>query len=70
MKELCKYNPTNSSGVPGVFWYKRRDGWIAQIYVDGKQRHLGFFDNLLDAVAARKSAEIEHGFHPNHDRAE
>ena len=68
MKELCKYIPTNASGVTGVFWYKRRDGWIAQIYVDGKQRHLGFFDNLLDAVAARKSAEIEYNYHPNHGR--
>ncbi len=56
----------NSSGVTGVYWFKRECKWKVQIKVDGKQSHLGLFDNLDDAVTARKSAERQHGFHENH----
>ena len=42
--------------------------WRAQIRVDGKRKHLGYFDTFDDAVAARKAAEIEHNYHPNHGR--
>ena len=31
--------------------------------------HLGLFDIFDDAVAARKKADAEHGFHANHGRA-
>lgn len=56
----------NTSGVTGVHWFKRECKWKVQIKVDGKQRHLGLFDNLDDAVAARKAAERQYGFHENH----
>lgn len=42
--------------------------WIAHIKISGRKRHLGVFDLLDDAIAARKAAEKEHGFHENHGR--
>ncbi len=58
----------NTSGITGVHWCKTWGKWKAQISGDGKRVVLGSFDNLLDAVCARKSAEIEYGYHPNHGR--
>ncbi len=59
---------SNTSGVVGVSWHKRDETWRAEIKVDGKKIHLGYFDSFDDAVAARAAAEIELGFHANHGR--
>ena len=48
----------NTSGIKGVCWDKRNGKWIAQLMVDKKNKFLGYYDNLFDAVCARKSAEI------------
>lgn len=56
----------NKSGVVGVFKHSQLDKWTAQIVVDGKARHIGLFDSLSEAAAARKAAEIDAGFHDNH----
>lgn len=47
----------NSSGVKGVMWYKRHQKWTAQIRVDRKLKHLGYFDRKADAIKARRDAE-------------
>lgn len=60
---------TNSSGVNGVRWHKAAGKWVARISVDGSEIHLGLFEDFAEAVAARKSAERNHDFHPNHGRA-
>ncbi len=40
----------NTSGVSGVYWNKRDQKWYAQAYNnDGKRKHLGYFNNKLDA---------------------
>lgn len=57
---------SNTTGIVGVNWRKNSGNWQAQINVNGKRKHLGTFNNLLDAAAARKHAEHEYGFHPNH----
>lgn len=57
---------TNTSGTVGVYWVPSRGKWRARIKADGKLKHLGSFVLMSDAIAARKAAEIEHGFHPNH----
>lgn len=61
-------NVNNTTGVTGVSWDKRRKKWKAHIRVEDKQIDLGRFDDLLSAVAARKTAEQQYGFHPNHGK--
>lgn len=62
-------NYKNKTGVAGVCLdpSKRKPTWCAYIK-DGKKIHLGAFDNFLDAVCARKSAEMKLGYHQNHGR--
>lgn len=49
-------NRNNSTGVPGVSVF-RNGQYRAYISIGKKQIHLGFFDKLDDAKAARKAAE-------------
>lgn len=50
----------NTSGIIGVRWHKRDCRWYAQIMVNKKQKHLGYFINKKDAVTKRRKAEIKH----------
>lgn len=59
----------NNSGIVGVKWCKRSFIWIAEIKTFGKTTQLGRFELFWDAVAARKNAEANMGFHKNHGRA-
>jgi len=61
----------NKSGAVGVSRakYKSRDrGWRATIAFEGKDKHIGFFRSLDEAIEARKRAQIAFGFHENHGR--
>lgn len=63
-----KRNKANSSGVTGVHWYKSYQKWY--VYIGSKPRHhLGYFSCWAQAVAARKKAEKEYAYHPNHGRS-
>lgn len=53
MKVFC----TNKTGVAGVSWSNTKQKWRAAIYVNNKQKHVGYFDDFDDAVKARKTAE-------------
>jgi hypothetical protein len=53
----------SASGYLGVTWHKRDKRWQAYIELDGKSTHLGLFQNLADAVAARQQAEAL--YHPH-----
>lgn len=62
-------NSLNTSGVIGVTWHSRDKAWQVTIRVGGGVRkYIGKFEHFEDAVAARKAAEREHGFHENHGR--
>ena len=52
----------NKLGVRGVALFKRTKKYHAQIAVKGKRIHLGYFDDLDSAIAARKQAEKQ--YHP------
>lgn len=52
-------NRNNSTGVAGVSLF-RSGRYRAYINIGSKQIHLGFFDRLEDAKAARKEAEIKY----------
>jgi hypothetical protein len=58
----------NTSGVNGVFWAAHAKAWSAQIRVDRKTHHIGYFKDLEAAATARKKAEAEFGFHENHGK--
>lgn len=59
----------NTSGVCGVRKHRPSGKWHAQIGVGGRDVSLGYFTNIEDAAAARKSAEQHYGYHQNHGRA-
>ena len=45
------------SGHVGVAWHKGHQKWIAYITISGKQKYLGTFDKIEDAISAREDAE-------------
>ncbi len=49
----------NASGFTGVGFMKKLNKWRAYIKIDGKDKHLGSFENIDDAVRARLKAEKE-----------
>lgn len=60
---------SNTSGVTGVSWSKARRKWVASIRVDGLTRHLGHFETLEEAAAAREEANARYGFSARHGGA-
>lgn len=61
----AKRRSDNSSGTVGVFWHRARQKWCARI----RGRYIGVYENYGDAVAARRSAELDDKFHANHGRS-
>ena len=59
---------TNTSGVKGVSWAKRKGKWIAKIQFGGKQTHLGYFQTIEAASAAYTAAA--HRLHGSFARVE
>ena len=47
----------NTSGYIGVYLNKRVNKWMAYIWVNYKQIHLGYFKDIEDAIEVRKQAE-------------
>ena len=50
----------NSSGTTGVCWYKRTNKWKAEIKINNRTIHLGYYEDMNDAIQARKQAEIDY----------
>jgi len=57
---------TNTSGSNGVYFVKNKKKWRAAVTIDYKEQHLGYFDNIEDAIAARQKANLRHGFTERH----
>ena len=58
----------NTSGVTGVYFSKAHRKYIAQIKVNRKAMHLGMFDTLEEAAAARAEANLKFKFNDNHGK--
>lgn len=54
-----KISKNNKTGVKGVRWDKARLKWAASIYFKGKCYQLGRFDDINDAIEARRKKEEE-----------
>lgn len=61
---------SNTSGHIGVSFNKRKSMWQAYIggARTGTRKHLGYFENIGDAVNARRMASIEMLYHENHGK--
>ena len=53
-------SPRNKSGHKGVCWHITHKKWMVNIKVNGRTQHLGYYDNINNAVEARKQGEIDH----------
>lgn len=58
----------NTSGVTGVYYYKRNGKWLATINYNKKTEYLGYHEDFNDAVKAREEAEELYGFSPTHGK--
>ena len=61
-----KLHRNSKTGVCGVHLNKARGKYCAQIMVNGKQKHLGLYNEFEEATKVRRAAEKELGYHPNH----
>ncbi|MDO5555136.1 MAG: AP2 domain-containing protein [Clostridia bacterium] len=52
-----KIRVDNTSGIKGVSWYKPTNKWVAHIAFQKKKHTLGYYNNIQDAIKARKKAE-------------
>ena len=50
----------NSSGFLGVSFYRRIKKWRAYIGLNGKQIHLGLYDNKKEAIEARRIGKLKY----------
>lgn len=58
----------NTSGHVGVQWSLQMQKWSAQVHVNNRIRHLGFYHSIDDAIRARKAGERKYNFHENHGK--
>lgn len=68
-KENHKNRPlqcNNKSGVPGVCFSSKYNKYRSYITLSGKQIHLGLYENINDAIEARKIANVKYNFNKNH----
>jgi len=64
-------NKLNTSGVKGVSWASKYNKWYACIRFNGKNKNLGYFDNINDAKEFVELArEMMHGTFANHGHKE
>lgn len=58
----------NSSGANGVNWDASRNKWLVRIQTENGAVNCGRFASFETAVAVRKAAEVQYGYHSNHGR--
>ena len=58
----------STTGVTGVYFYKRLRKYIARIRVNREFIHLGTFETLEEAAAARAEANLKFKFNNNHGK--
>jgi hypothetical protein len=58
-----------SSRFRGVHFSASRAKWVAQIRINGRAKHLGIFENEIDAAAAAEAARVKHYTHSPFNQA-
>lgn len=71
-KENCKWSDNveqgrnrrvqvnNNSGVKGVSFFSKTNKWRVCIKINGKNKHLGYYETIKEAEDARRQAELEY----------
>jgi len=54
----CNLSKANKSGVTGVTWRKSNNKWRSIISINSKNKYLGTFENLDEAIRARYQEEV------------
>lgn len=54
-----KSRPGSTSRYLGVSWSAENKKWTTRLMVNGRAKHLGYFDNEEDAAAARDRASLD-----------
>jgi hypothetical protein len=61
-KHNQRVSKANKSGIKGVVFCVHHNRWLARIGINGKNKHLGYFDSKELAAKAREKASYElHG---------
>lgn len=63
-----KISKRNTSGEQGISWFARDGKWWVKIQKDRRAIHIGFYDEMRDAIIARDAAYRAAGFHRNHGK--
>jgi hypothetical protein len=50
-----------ASGVRGVIWDKIKNRWVTYLWIDGKNKYIGSFHNMEDAIQAKIKVVEEYG---------
>jgi hypothetical protein len=58
-QQNCVAYKNNTSGFKGVTWNKRDQKWCAQIRINSKRKHIGYFDDPIEAAKAYDKAAKE-----------
>ena len=61
-----RLNINSKSGVAGVSFYTPNGKWRAAVSINGKSKHLGYFDTIEEAKEVRKNSAKVNGYHVNH----
>jgi hypothetical protein len=64
----ARLSRNNKSGTPGVSLDKRSGKWRARIMSNYREVYARSFSTKDEAIAARKEAQVNYGFHENHGR--
>ena len=67
-ENLSGLTSRNKSGYRGVQWHKGAGKWVARVRHNGKDIHLGTFDDPVEAARAAKLKRLELFTHNNLDR--
>ena len=56
----------NTLGHTGVTWHEAGNCWRVRIFHNGKRHHIGLYNTIEEAVAARKKADRDYGYTERH----
>ena len=59
---------TNTSGFTGVHWHKPNSKWLAKGSLNGKQHHLGLFNDINEAAAVVATFYAANGYTARHGK--